>query len=181
MVAAIGVERPVDPGKVSVQVKAPGFKPRAEALELAEAEHKAIDVTLEAEVSPSPVGGAPVLVPTVATTPLASADGGDLKSSRSMLGPALLIGGGVALLSGMGLGAWGYSKATDSPTRDGSQADSARRLALVGDISMVAGIVASSAGLWMVLSPSKPARNTATTISPWMSPSAIGVAGRGSF
>lgn len=69
----------------------------------------------------------------------------------SVLPTVLLIsGGGVAAL-GLGVGILAYVRAGNATSSEGTQADGARRLALIADIGMGVGVITAALGLVLML------------------------------
>ncbi|MCA9601699.1 MAG: PEGA domain-containing protein [Polyangiales bacterium] len=64
---------------------------------------------------------------------------------------ALMAGGGAVFVGGLVVGILASGKASDSKTGDDGDADSARTLALVADITMGVGIAAAGVGLVLLL------------------------------
>ena len=67
--------------------------------------------------------------------------------------PVVLMGAGaVTLGAGVTVGLLGYADARDAPTRDGEQADAARRQMMIGDIvAGVGGAVALAGAVWLIV------------------------------
>jgi len=72
-------------------------------------------------------------------------------SSGSPLPAILLIGGGGVAAIGLGLGIVAFSMAGSATSSEGSDADTARTLALVADIGMGVGLLAAAFGLVLLL------------------------------
>ena len=166
--AAVGVERLINPGKHRVEATVPGHAPFFEQLDLTNGASKTVLVTLSRDVTTAPAAG--------------SAPPSDSSGRRSSMTGKILVGaGGTVFVVGGVFGAIGWSEAKNSPTRDGDQADKAKRFALIGDIGMGAGLIAAGVGTYLLLSaPSEP-RGTALMVSPWTTGHAGGVGMLGRF
>lgn len=105
--AALGEQRPVDPGKHVVRATAPGFAASEATVTLAEG--KTETVTLE--LKPGASG------PLEVSGPLVTAPGGDAATSgappRRSIGIAALSVGAASLVAGVATGAIGLSKQSD--------------------------------------------------------------------
>lgn len=169
--AAVGVRRPVDPGRHRVEAKADGF-----------AEFKA-------EVELSEGGAGEVTIVLSPATAAAKAPGASVPAAAPKAQPAprtaawvLAISGGALLASGMTLGGVGIDKARDAETSDGGEASSARTFALVGDITAGVGLVTAAIGTWMLLTPaSKEPAPSRTAVRPWTGPGSAGLSFSGRF
>jgi hypothetical protein len=177
--ASLGARRPVDPGRHKIEAWADRHRAFLKEFEVGPAGSTQITVQLEAE------SAAPIARPSTsasgATTPDPS-----VQSSRGPLGAGLAIGGGALLVGGVVVGLLGVSKASNAATRDGSDADSARTLALVGDVVGGVGIVAIAVGGYLLLTrPSsraeQPKAAAQAAWSPWVSHTGAGLAFGGAF
>jgi len=177
--ATLGVRRPIDPGRHKLEAQAEGYRPYVNEFEVAAAGNAQVTVTLELQ------GASPV-----ATASAAAPDAGAPKapsgSRRRTLGAGIAIGGTALLMGGVVVGLMGVSKAGNAETRDGKDADSARTLALVGDVVGGVGVVAIAVGGYLLLTKpsasaeqSKPAVHAAC--SPWVSSTGAGLALGGVF
>ena len=98
--------------------------------------------------------------------------------------PWIIAGTGVALVAGaVVLGRIAVGKAGDATSAESADADSARSLALGADILGIAGAAAISAGLiwYFVGSRNRGEEVTSTTLSPIITPQAVGIDARWSF
>lgn len=106
-------------------------------------------------------------------------------SSSIPVGPIVTItAGGVVLATGLVIGAVALGQASGATSRTGSEADSARSLALASDVLWVTGAVAASAGVvWLIteLSASPTPSDRAFQLVPYASPSGGGAVLAGSF
>ncbi len=108
-------------------------------------------------------------------------------SSGPPLGPILtMAGGGVVLITGLVIGGLALDQAGHATSRTGSDADSARTLALVSDILWPVGTAAIAGGLvWLVLDvTSQSASESSTTsldVTPLVGPGLIGLSSSGRF
>ena len=169
--AAIGVDRMSNPGRHRVEARVAGYPPFVKNVEVAEAQSIVVPVRLGERGDDEPAD-APVDKPGDA-----GASGG---SNTAAI--ALTAGGAIVFAGGLTFGILGYAKAKGADTSSGGEADSARTMALVGDIAMGAGLVATGIGTYLLLSSddaSKPA--SSTTVSPWTTGSAGGVLFQGRF
>ncbi|MBK9265033.1 MAG: hypothetical protein IPM54_35295 [Polyangiaceae bacterium] len=164
--AALGYPRLVDPGKHTVAARALGYRDATQIAEVTEGQQLAVTLRLE---------------------PLKSSGfriGGSDKHGAPVVPTVLIAGGSAAFAVGLTVGLVGVQKASASPTRDGEDAVSARRLALAGDIVSGVGIVAAGTGLTLLLLDKfgKPARPAAKPASGWVLPvvtmGSVGLVGR---
>ncbi|MBX7190819.1 MAG: PEGA domain-containing protein [Sandaracinaceae bacterium] len=108
-------------------------------------------------------------------------------SSGPSLGPILtMAGGGVVLITGLVLGGVALDQAGHAMSRTGSDADSARTLALVSDILWPVGTAAIAGGLvWLVLDMNSQTASEASTTSleivPLVGPGLFGASTAGRF
>lgn len=165
--AALGYPRLVDPGKHTVAARALGYRDATQTAEVTEGQQLAVTLRLE---------------------PLTKSSGfrigGPDKHGVPVVPTVLIAGGSAAFAVGLTVGLVGVQRASASPTRDGEDAVSARRLALAGDIVSGVGIVAVGAGVTLLLLDKfgKPARPAAKPASGWVLPvvtmGSVGVVGR---
>lgn len=173
--AAFGVRRPVDPGHHRIEASAKGFKPFSSEIQLSEAGVAEVKI----ELAPDPGQAASTLKPD-------KSDGSPEQSAEKprTLGLVLAISGGALFAGGATLGVLGIGKARDAETSDGSDADSARKLALVGDVLGGVGLVTAAIGTWLLVAPrsekKQPAAAT-TAVSPWAGTSSAGLSVSGRF
>ncbi len=171
--AAIGVFRPTDPGKRSIEARVPGYPPFVQELTLEEGGEAEVKVRLgqlaHHDHDPSADTGASVEPP---------AGGGD-----DTVEVVLIAGGAGVFAAGLGLGIYGYTEATDAETNNGADADQARTFALVGDIGMGVGLVAAGVGTYVLLTGSdqEPSEPTGWVLRPWAGKGSGGIAAAGTF
>ena len=178
--ASFDVPLPVDPGRHSIQVQAPGFAPSSSEITLAEGETKTIEIALGATIpSPAPPPAAiSTTTPNVAESmPATASRDAESASRRRTLwtGGWILGGSGIA---GLGLGvttgvmaiakkgtvqAHCHAGECDPTGFDASQAG--HTLATTSNVGLAAGGVLVAAGLWLVLT-NAPRAETKLTIAP---------------
>jgi len=129
-VAALGRARLVNPGEHTVAAQAQGYLPASDHFTATEGGGAQVSLRLQ----PAPV----------AETPEA---GGAAAEQPSYLLPALLMGGGAAVLAvGVGVGVAALGQASDAPTSDGPDAEAARTTAVVADVLGGVGLAAIAVG-----------------------------------
>jgi tetratricopeptide (TPR) repeat protein len=128
------------PGSHRVIVRKDGFSDFRSDVALAAGE----EITLEVALSLESTG------PTLDEAALLEGPQEAPAGSTSVLGPVLTIGGGVVAATGIVVGVVALGKAKDA-TSEGD-ADSARTLALVADVSMAVGLAAAAVGayIWFI-------------------------------
>ena len=168
--AAIGVHRSVDPGEHRVEVRVPGHPTFVKMVKVDEAGEIDVVVELDGDDKPAAEQAQPE-TPTTGPEPE--------KDNTTAL--VLTIGGAGVFATGLGLGVYGYSKAKGADTSEGSDADAARTMALIGDIGMGVGLVAAGIGTYMLLSDpkSEPTPSAALIVSPWAGHGSAGFAATG--
>ena len=160
--AAIGVFRLTDPGQRKLEAHLDDYAPFFENVDLKDGESIEIVVrfSLPGTEDPQKIRQGEV-----------HDDTNSSQASRT-IGTALTIGGAGVFVTGLGLGIYGYSKAKNAENSDGSEASTARKTALVGDISMGLGLVALGVGTYFLLV--KESEPPASTSKQWViSPAAI--------
>jgi PEGA domain len=170
--AAVGVHRPVDPGEHRVEVRVPGHPTFVKMVKLEEAAE--LDVLVQLDRGEKPVAEQP--------QPETSGTGVEpVQDNTTAL--VLTIGGAGVFTTGLGLGIYGYAKAKGADTSEGSDADSARTMALIGDIGMGVGLVAAGVGTYMLLSDdqNEPTPSAGLVVSPWAGHGSAGFAATGRF
>ena len=166
--AAVGVYRRVNPGIRRVELRVPGLPPSVRIVDIAPG--GSIEVTLRPSVHDDDRQS-------TGSVSEPSADAERVSSSpRRKVGLAFAVGGAAVFVAGVGTGAYGYSRARSSTTRDGSVADTARAVALIGDIGMSVGLVAAGVGSYLVFT--SRANKTSSVSTPVAGGSGIG-SGRG--
>ena len=170
--AAIGVHRPTDPGDRKVEARVPGYAPFVKEVDLKEGESIEIVVRLsEAEGRVEEASTNSTVSSSIDTAP-------ESGNSTAMI---LTLGGAGVFAAGLGVGIFGYAKAKSAETDDSSDADTARTMALVGDIGMGVGLVAAGVGTYLLLSGGKPDTSANVRVSPWAGAGAGGITAGGRF
>lgn len=192
--ASLGLPLPVDPGKHQVVVTTPGREPRAYEVTLRARDSATLTVepgaelpvaTAAPEPAPERLGDAaqdrpPTLVQTPAAPPA---------KKTSVVGWTLL-GGGVAVLAGagyFGMQALGARKDADKAcagagsycrqeARDALDRD--KRSSLFADIGAGVGLLAASAGLYLILRTPDDGEKTTAQVVPLPGGGAVNLSGR---
>jgi len=87
-----------------------------------------------------------------ATAPVAGPAGATESSSGGSILPYVVIGAGGALfVGGLLIGTAAVGQAKDAPSKDSTEADDARSLAAVADLTMVVGLVGAGVGVVLML------------------------------
>lgn len=165
--AAHGYPRLVDPGRHTIVARARGFREASEVVVLEEGEQRPLTLKLE----PLDKGQRPHR-------------GSEKPESVPVLPTALLAGGSAVFAVGLTVGLLGVQRATDAPTRDGEDAETARRLAVAGDAVGGVGAIVAGAGLTLLLLEKfrKPAPSSTKPATGWVlpvvSPTSAGIVGR---
>jgi tetratricopeptide (TPR) repeat protein len=125
-------------GEHSLQIQADGYRDERRSLSVKSGEQQALAIELHA-LQQAPAAAL------AARTPQRDSGG-----SGSLLGPALTIGGGVVAIAGFAIGAVALGKAKHADTQD--DANGARSLALVADISIGVGLASAAVGsyFWFI-------------------------------
>ncbi|MBO6935962.1 MAG: PEGA domain-containing protein [Deltaproteobacteria bacterium] len=148
----------VSPGSHQVEIVLEGYRPFEAAVSVAAGRSVDVTVAMEEEVGGS-VDSGPPLVPII-----------------------LWAGGGAAIVAGAILGGIALGKANGADTSDGSDADSARGLALGADIAFGVGILAAGAGLLVfLLSGDDDEADDDVALTPAVGPGFAGAMARGTF
>jgi len=145
----------VEPGNHRVEVVLAGYEPFEAAVTTAAGRSVDVDVQM-VEVAEAP--GETPLVPII-----------------------LWAAGGAAIITGAILGGIALGKANGADTSDGSDADSARGLALGADIAIGVGVLAAGAGLLVFLLSGDDDEDEGVALSPSVGPGFAGAFARGSF
>ena len=194
--AALGVQRPVDPGKHMVRATAPGFATAEATVTLAEGGTQAVTL----ELKPIAVTEAPTAVPLgaphageppFAPNPGVGDDGAAHSSPLKPIGFAMLGLGAAGLIVGGVTGGIGLSKQSDllthcpqgacprdtGPTYQ-SEIDTYQTMKTVSTISLIAGGALAVTGIILVVVAPK-AKRSPTAIMPLVGPGFFGA--RGTF
>jgi hypothetical protein len=169
--AAWGYPRLVDPGEHKVVVQADGYREATQMARVTEGQQLVVTLELELLAQPKKVPDKPGMI-------------GPDKHAVPVVPTVLVASGSVAFAVGLTVGLVGVQKASDSPTRDGEDATSARRFALAGDIVGGIGIAAAGAGLTLLLIDKfgQPAKRSSKAASVWVRPvvsmGSVGFVGR---
>jgi hypothetical protein len=164
------VPRAVNPGRHQITASAPGFTAATETVELREGQAHTVEITLRPEAAAPPASASvapppPLVASAAAPLPPPPAPP---PPAASPLPTVLLAGGGALFLGGAALGLLAVSQAKNAPTRDGSEAQSARTRALVGDVIGGVGLLGLALGGYWALS-SRPTSAARSTVLPWSS------------
>jgi tetratricopeptide (TPR) repeat protein len=166
--AAVGVDRIVNPGRRRVEVTVPGYALFRREIELEEGGRWEVVVRTSQATQRSAWGLELV------------ADSGEHEEPSHATPIVLVAAGGAVFAGGLVVGVIGYGKAKDASARGGSEAQSARELALAGDLAMGVGLVAAGVGtyLWWTAQPETTARSWVVTPWAWRSTGGLGVHAR---
>ena len=146
----------VSPGSHQVEIVLEGYRPFEAMVSVAAGRSVDVNVVMQEDAGG---GGGPPLVPII-----------------------LWAGGGAAIVAGAILGGVALGKANGADTSDGSDADSARGLALGADIAFGVGILAAGAGLLVfLLSGDDDSGDDDVAVTPAVGPGFAGAMARGSF
>lgn len=192
--AALGVRRPIDPGKHTVVAKAQGFIDATGSFEVNEAASAELALTLEKD--PNAVA---------ATTPGAGAKPGDSSSvppsdtpppgepAKSSSGALKTVGwislgvGAAGLAVGGITGALAMGKHSDiesacggatCPPEQQGEIDSYKTLGTVSTIGFIAGGVGVAAGAVLLLTAPKVSVEKSAKVQPVIGPTGVGIVGR---
>jgi hypothetical protein len=190
----LGAELPVDPGKHTIVVTAPGREDRSYEITIAEGKRETLTVEPGAETAKSGTGDPPPAgtassAPTATTTTTVPPPPPPSNGRRTAgfilggVGVAGLVVGGVT--GGLTLAKTSDVEAMcpmpDRCTNEGvAIADSARTFGLVSTISFIAGGAFVGAGVVLVLT-SKSGASTETALAPTLLPGGAGLSARGRF
>lgn len=164
--AAFGVPLPMDPGKHTFVVDAPGYETRTVDVELVESKQQNVEISPGAALPATPVKA-----PSGAVTPLPSDEtkkGHDTRMLGFIVGGVGVAGLGVGLTTG--LMAVGKKSTTDSQCNGTLQvcsaegrdaASSGRTLAVVSTVGWIVGALGVGAGAYFILTSSPKGGQTA--------------------
>ncbi len=181
----LGTKHYVDPGKVDVEVSAPGYTTRTVTFDLGEGEERVLTIVLTPETASAPVVGPPVTIaPTPRIDPPATTgdpllarppDAPAGTTSFRPVGYATLAVGGAALIVGAVTGVMTLGRASDvrreCPTKTSCSADGAAAarsgstLSTVSTVTVIGGSILALAGLGLVIwgGPKSPVRASVGT------------------
>jgi hypothetical protein len=185
----VGVERPVDPGKHSIEVTAPGFLPGRITLQLAEGQRDSAPI----ELAPDPHASAPppdepTTPPTKPLAPLADEPPQPRGKGQIVAGAVTLAAGGVLGILGGVFGGMALSKKStldgvcqsgQCPTTSQGDIDSMKTFANTSTALVVIGGAAAVTGVVvLVTAPSdKAPKKARIDVHPFVGLGAAGVAG----
>lgn len=129
----------LEAGEHTLRISAPDLVARELHIDVQGGEHQTLRIELEVK-PPADSSAPPPVAENSKTQP-------ERTRPYAGLGIALAGVGGGAVLAGIVLGTLAVSKAGDSPTSDGSKADSAHTMALASDVSIGAGLACAVAGV----------------------------------
>ena len=183
--AVVGAPTPVDPGRHTVRVSAPGKKPWSATVEIGVTDQQSL-VIPSLEAAPPEAA-----TPAVATSPTSQAPE---PTTRDTLAPrpipsSVYVAGGITLAFAVGAGASGIAylhKRGDYQDRENEPDAEARRNSALRYGYFNAGMWAAtavSAGVTTYLYFTRPERATATTarVVPWAAPQSAGLSVSGGF
>jgi hypothetical protein len=192
--AALGLERPVNPGKHAVHVEAPGMKAGDGSFTVDPGKSTTFSLALEQDTSGAPVTPTPATdtpPPTTGNPPPPGADvstnGGSMNRTLGYVGLGV---GGAGLLVGVITGVIAMGKHGDlanSPcagkpcsnsdaTTFNSDLDSYHSMGTISTIGFIVGVVAAGAGV--VLLVTAPKKSASAYISPTIGLGTLGAVGR---
>jgi hypothetical protein len=200
--AALGVERLVNPGQHAVHVTANGWKDGDESFTVPDGGSAQVTVQMEARAAAGPAPAAPETAPTPATsTPSPGGDQGPPDTTAASSGHSLKtlgwigigVGGAGIVLGAVtgGLAAGKKSSASGSPCTSGrcsqndlttyqSDRDSYYTMGTISTIGFIAGGVLAAGGAALLLfgphGESQPAA-TAARVTPFVGPGSAGITG----
>jgi len=189
--AALGVKRPVDPGKHELTASAPGFAQSKKTFEVAEGKTVDVEIVLSegaAVVAPPPVGeGDDSSEQPDEPTP----DQPDDEGGGGWMTPVGFVAlglGGVGLVVGGVTGALAIgerSELTDNcdgnrcSSDDADTLDDYRLMGTLSTVGFVAGGILAAGGITLlILAPSDDGGADSASVSPYIGPGELGVVGR---
>lgn len=184
--AVIGAATPVDPGRHTVRVSAPGKKSWSANVEIAAAEQQSLLIP-PLEIAPAEVA-APANAATPSAAPPPSPTARDALAARPIPTSVYLAGGiTLALAAGAGVSGLAYLQKRDDFDERRYEADAEARLGSARRYGYLnAGIwaaTAACAGVTTYLYVTRPARATSTgaRVVPWAAPQSAGLSVSGGF
>jgi hypothetical protein len=183
--AALGVERPVNPGTIRARAEAPGYRMAEAEVQLSEGERgPTIELTLAEVPKADPTPALPE------STVMRTDGGAERDQTMQTLGYVGLGVGGAALAVGAVAGIIAYNRhaklvdcadntATCDGGYDGAQdmADDYHRFATIADIGVISGGVLAATGLVLLLAAPEEQAPTQAHITPYVGPGSIGAVG----
>lgn len=188
-VAALGVERPTNPGHHTIAVEADGWKPVTRDVTLVEGKGEVVTIALEKDPA------ATATVAAAATPATTSAPGGDAtatspSSLNKTLGVVGLGVGGAGLITGVIAGIFALSDhsklKTDCPNGTCSSSSAQSELSTyhtagtVSTVGFIVGGVAAAGGAVLLLTAPKgsSSSSTAVNVTPYVGLGTLGAVGR---
>jgi hypothetical protein len=184
-IAALGVERPVNPGTIHARAEAPGYRPAEAEVQLKEGERGPI---LELTLVEIPKAEPEVLA---AQSSVMRTDGGaSPNKTMQTLGYVGLGVGGAAIVVGAVAGIIAYNRhaelvdcADDTSTCSGGVEgaeelnDDYHKFATIADVAVISGGVLAAAGLVLILAAPDEQPPTEAHITPYVGLGSIGAVG----
>lgn len=190
--AALGVERPVNPGAIHARAEAEGYRPAEAEVQLKEGER---GPTVELMLVELPKTEA---APALAQAPVMSSDGGGSSESNQTLQTLGYVGigvGGAGIAIGAVAGIIAYNRHAElqqicgnsnscaappgtDPARTAKLQNDYHKFATVANIGIIAGGVLAASGLVLVLTAPEERSPTQASITPYVGPGSIGAVGR---
>lgn len=185
--AVVGAATPVDPGRHTVRVSAPGKKPWSASVEIAAAEQQSLVIPPLETAPPAVTAPAKVATPPAAP-PASDAPEQDALASRP-IPSSVYLAGGLTLAFAAGAGASGVAylhKREDYEDRKYDSDADARRTSALRYGYLNAGMWAATAvgaGITTYLYVTRPSRaaSAATRVVPWAAPQSAGLSVSGGF
>jgi hypothetical protein len=181
--AVVGAATPVDPGRHTVRVSAPGKKPWSADVEIAAAEQQSLTIP--------PLENAPpeVIAPAAAAAPPVSVPAARDTLATRPIPTRVYLAGGITLALAAGAGASGLAylqKSEDFEDRQHDPDAETRRKSALRYGYLNAGMwvaTAIGAGVTTILYVTRPARATSTgaRVLPWAAPQSAGLSVSGGF
>ncbi len=194
-VAALGVKRPVDPGKHSIVVNASGFSTGEASFTVAEGKTETVVIELKPGLGPvvppvpgpGPGLGAPGPNPVPVAPP---GEQGDPNATRRTVGFVGIGLGGAGLIMGVATGVVAIGKHSDiakscpdshcpkgSEGTYDSKISSYNTMGTLSTVGFVAGGVLAAGGLVLVLTAPKPKQTVGRVLVPVLAPGYVGAEG----
>jgi hypothetical protein len=182
--AALGIERPVNPGLIRARAEAPGYRMAEAEVQLKEGERgPTLELTLVEVPKADPQ-------PALAAATVMQSDGGGDGSTFKTVGYIGFGVGGAAIAVGAVAGIIAYNRhaelvdcADDPGSCDGGRdraedlQDDYHKFATIADIGVISGGVLAAAGLVFILAAPEEQPPTEARITPYIGPGSIGAVG----